>query len=189
LFRAAGPDGATPLYLRSMSEPTPRAIAGTDGAKVPFFSWDGTMITFHQNPFDENRLEVLGRPVPVQEGVYVSVDSGLPCFTSSDSSLFYLADITEDYERRLLLVDRDGTASPLIDESEYFEAPRFSPDGTKFAVGTSNRGRNIWIHDLRSGARDPIRSAVRRCPCLRVEASSPFGPLTVASSSTARATR
>ena len=47
LVRAVGVDGS-PLYLRSMREPEAEVVPGTDGAKAPFFSWDGTTIAFFQ---------------------------------------------------------------------------------------------------------------------------------------------
>ena len=46
LVREMGADNR--LYLRSMREPEAEAVAGTENALVPFFSWDGATIAFYQ---------------------------------------------------------------------------------------------------------------------------------------------
>ena len=288
LVRAVGVDGS-PLYLRSMREPEAEVVPGTDGAKAPFFSWDGTTIAFFQRgefrkvprtggastricdapallsgaswgpngvivfssgasglwkvseaggvpeplttkgeeevrhrwpqflpngetvlftvestsgfhpalvslatgeyrvldkaglgraarflssghivyaedgvlyavAFDLERLEVQGRPSPVREDVYIDPDSGLAYFTSGETSLSYVSHAGQSGEHQLLLVDRSGDAEPLVDEKDFFIAPRFSPDGMKIAVGSGNRGRDLWIYDLKTGARDRLTS-------------------------------
>lgn len=43
---AAQHDGVSRLYLRALSELEPKVLAGTDGAKSPFFSHDGEWIGF-----------------------------------------------------------------------------------------------------------------------------------------------
>ncbi|MEO8053666.1 MAG: protein kinase, partial [Acidobacteriota bacterium] len=45
-FTAAGPDGRTKLYVRSLDSLDPKALPGTDDADAPFFSPDGRSIGF-----------------------------------------------------------------------------------------------------------------------------------------------
>ncbi|MBK9063906.1 MAG: serine/threonine-protein kinase [Acidobacteria bacterium] len=45
-FTAAGPDGHTKLYVRSLDSLEPKALPGTDDADAPFFSPDGRSIGF-----------------------------------------------------------------------------------------------------------------------------------------------
>ena len=108
--------------------------------------------------FDSERLEIQGRSVPVLEGVYIEPDSGLAYFTSSETSLSYVSDPGPRGEHQLLLVDRSGAAEPLVDEKDFFRSPRYSPDGTKIAVGSGNQGRHLWVYDLQTGARDRLTS-------------------------------
>jgi serine/threonine-protein kinase len=108
--------------------------------------------------FDSERLEIQGRSVPVLEGVYIEPDTGLAYFTSSETSLSYVSDPGPRGEHQLLLVDRSGAAEPLVDEKDFFRSPRYSPDGTKIAVGSGNQGRHLWVYDLQTGARDRLTS-------------------------------
>src|SRR5262249_30915394 len=57
--------GANSLYIRSMNEFEPRALAGTEGAVAPFFSPDGQWIGF----FDATRL----KKMPTQGGPVVEL--------------------------------------------------------------------------------------------------------------------
>ncbi len=53
LLAYVAPDGgSTRLVVRAMADPTPRALAGTDGARLPFFSPDGQWVGF----FAEGKL-------------------------------------------------------------------------------------------------------------------------------------
>jgi serine/threonine-protein kinase len=108
--------------------------------------------------FDLDRLEVIGRSVPVLEGVSVGriPDVNMPGSVaefglSGNGTLVYL--FGNDTDRTLVLVDRRGGERPLVDERRGFDAPRFSPDGRSVAVRVNDQaGFNVWRYELNRGA-------------------------------------
>jgi Tol biopolymer transport system component len=97
-------------------------------------------------PFDAERLEVVGVPVPVLDGVLTS-NLGLAVYsTTSSGSLAYVpGDIAENH---LVLVDRNGRTEPLTKEPGVYKHPRFSPDGLRVAADVRvGAHQDIWIFD------------------------------------------
>ena len=110
-------------------------------------------------PFDPVRLEVTGTATAVVDGVHTSPTSGLAYFAvSSTGTLAYLPGRQAEVERQLMLVDRQGVGTPVVDERGNFLSPRFSPDGTKVAVErvVGSKRRTIWVFDLVSGVRNRL---------------------------------
>jgi hypothetical protein len=109
-------------------------------------------------PFDVERLEVSGGPIPVIEGVQRGVrgsegQGGSANYdVSSNGTLVYVPDfaLAFDVPRRLLSVDLSGHAVPLIDDERDFWRPRISPDGSRVAVEVlrPNSSPQVWIVDL-----------------------------------------
>jgi len=107
-------------------------------------------------PFDPVRLEVTGTPISVLEGLHTSPTSGLAYFAVSNTgALAFLPGGQAEVERQLMLVDRQGVGTPVVDERGIFLSPRYSPDGTKVAVELFEESgrRTIWVFDLISGSR------------------------------------
>ena len=107
-------------------------------------------------PFDPVRLELKGTASSVLDGLYTSPTSGLAYFAVSNTgTLAFLPGSQAEVERQLVLVDRQGVGTPLVEERGNFLSPRYSPDGTKVAVGRlmGSGRREIWVYDLMSGAR------------------------------------
>jgi serine/threonine-protein kinase len=109
-------------------------------------------------PFDPARLEVKGTPRSVLDGVRVSSTSGLAYFAVSNTgTLTYLPGRQAEVERQLVLVDRQGVGTPIVDERRNYSSPRFSPDGTGVAVkvfrSLGSGPGDIWVYDLTSGTR------------------------------------
>jgi Tol biopolymer transport system component len=75
-------------------------------------------------------------------------------FSDTGTAVYLPAD--ERGWRRLVMVDLNGRADPVFEESTPFSDnadPRFSPDGSKIALSES--AGPIWVIDLESGA--PIK--------------------------------
>ena len=101
-------------------------------------------------PFDVDRLEVTGNPVPLIEGVSVKT-SGAANFSISDNGrlVYTLGGAGGGVARTLVWVDRDGREEPAVAEPRTFTEFSLSPDGTRVAVrviGTD--GDDVWIFDL-----------------------------------------
>jgi serine/threonine-protein kinase len=68
--------------------------------------------------------------------------------------MVYVPASTGATERTLLRVDRDGSATSLLDARLAYEDPSISPDGRRVALTiATTTGRDIWIVDLERGTR------------------------------------
>ena len=103
-------------------------------------------------PFDQERVQTLGTPVPVVEGVRLDSGLGAQFAISDDGSLAYVPVGASGRERRILTVDRNGReAFAGVDGS--FESLDLSPDGRHLLLGTSTASGNadVWVSDLNRG--------------------------------------
>lgn len=96
--------------------------------------------------FDLDRLELTGRAVTVAEEVSGGTADQYPQFDVSDQGhLVYVP----AQPRELVMVDRTGRTSPIIEETRFYHSPRFSPDGRRIAMDiTDDSGRDIWVLDV-----------------------------------------
>ena len=105
-------------------------------------------------PFDDDRLELTGAPIPVVP------EAGSSAW-STDGTLVYTsgagADVTET-PRTLVWLDRDGREEPVSAATRGYSTPRISPSGDRVAVEvTSADGAAVvFIHDLARGASNPL---------------------------------
>ena len=113
------------------------------GHLVYFF--EGTLLAV---PFDVEKLEVTGGPVPMTEGIStVDASPAAPFSVSDTGSLVYLAG---NFSRRRVLVwvDRQGNEEVLKAEPRSgYNQLRISPDGSSVAVTDVNT-RDIWSWDF-----------------------------------------
>jgi serine/threonine-protein kinase len=110
---------------------------------------------------DYGRREVRGRPVPIVDGVRRAVrgstgQAGSANYdVSASGTLVYVpATPPAEVSRRLLAVDREGRAEPLVVEERAYGRPRISPDGTRVAVEVG--GAQIWVVHVNSGSAAPL---------------------------------
>ena len=107
--------------------------------------------------FDLGRMEVIGGPVSVVEGVERANgpqrNSGTGHFSvSAEGNLVYVEGGTAlGLERTLALVDRNGSSERLNLPPNQYISPRLSPDGRRLAVQTGGDGFVIWTYDLSRG--------------------------------------
>jgi len=103
-------------------------------------------------PFDLDRLEITGRPVPVLEGIASTSGTGGANFAVSDTgTLVYLAGQGTGNEVPMVWLDRTGKTVPLRTTPADWGGARFSPDGTRLAMdimGAAGGGsRDVWVYD------------------------------------------
>ena len=112
--------------------------------------------TLFSVPFDAERLELRGSPVPIIEGVLVSPTTGGAQFSIADSgTLLYLPGKSLRTELPVTWMEQSGKTSTLRTEPADWSSPRFSPDGRKLAMTIgSGAAADIWIYEW---ARDTIR--------------------------------
>ena len=107
--------------------------------------------------FDLSRLEVVGGPTPIVEGVRRGGGGGNPATAhfsiSATGSLVYIpgpASFTGSAAQRdLAFVDRNGQVVPLKLPPGPYEVPRISPNGARVAFGSDDgKEANVWIYEL-----------------------------------------
>ena len=105
-------------------------------------------------PFDLERLEVAGEPVPILEGIRYY--GGLDYALSPSGTLIYVPD--REYSYNLVWVDRTGTESPVTQEKREYAAPRISPDGQQVIVQMRKTGppSGAVIYDLKRDSFSPL---------------------------------
>jgi protein kinase-like protein/WD40 repeat protein len=110
--------------------------------------------------FDLARMDVVGNPVPVIEGVArADLGNNLTAVTQFSSAengtLIYVSGAVSPsmMTRDVVFVDRQSLAvQPVKLPPALYEYPRLSPDGRSLAVGTDDGNEAIiWVYDL-SGA-------------------------------------
>jgi eukaryotic-like serine/threonine-protein kinase len=101
--------------------------------------------------FDVERLEVLGQPRAVVDGVFRSAGAGGAYFAPSSAGT--LVFVLGGHARTLVRVEKNGRRTALLDERRGFRIPRISPDGRYVAVTIDPRPSQVWVYDLarRSG--------------------------------------
>jgi Tol biopolymer transport system component len=108
--------------------------------------------TLFAAPFDLDRLEIAGRPVPVLEGIDTYSGVGGANFAVSDiGTLVYLAGQGVGNEAPMVWLDRTGRTVPLRTTPADWGGPRFSPDGTRLAMdimgAAGGVSREVWVYD------------------------------------------
>ena len=106
-------------------------------------------------PFDQDRFEIVGTPVPVVDGVRVETagdDGGAVQYAiADDGTLVYLPGGVADGDHTLVLADRQGTVTAVPVRSATYVYPRFSPDGTRIVVQIdTGNGSDIFVYELPS---------------------------------------
>jgi serine/threonine-protein kinase len=115
-------------------------------------------------PFDVDRLEVKGTPVPVLEGV-----SWFPFFGSADfalsnsGTLVYVPSRGQEEITSMVWVDRKGSVTPVLGApARAYSSPSLSPDGGRIAVSGIQADESTWdifVYDLTRESLQQITSA------------------------------
>ena len=156
LFVIEGYDGSAADQLAVLAldtgEVTRLGLAGTQPQYVStghlvYAVGDGSV---RAAPFDVERLEVTGNPVPILEGVVVKNTGGAANFSiAANGRLVYASGAGSGGERSLVWVDREGREEPLAAEPGSYTTPRVSPDGTRVAVDRQQGGnRDVWVYSI-----------------------------------------
>jgi len=108
-------------------------------------------------PFDLQRLELTGDPVPVLEGIRRYVDAARDYALSQSGALIYVPE--HEYRYSPVWVDRRGTETLVTRERRAYAAPRISPDGKQvlFTMRTTGGGSGTVIYDLERDSFSPLK--------------------------------
>ena len=163
------PGGRAVLFtVESASTPDTDEIAALDletgeqrvvvrGGSHPRYLSSGHLVysfedTLRAVRFDPARLEVLGDPIPVLEGVTGTPNAsgrGANVDISDDGTLVYQWDPEgAAASRTLVWVDRNGQEEPIPMTPRAYRLPQLSPDGRRLAVDTDGVDANLFLYDL-----------------------------------------
>ena len=98
--------------------------------------------------FDLDRLEVVGSPVPVLEGVQTRPSGAAAFGIASNGTLAYIERGGAEEDRTLAWLDRQGRETPLALQAGYYVSFALSRDGSNVALTrNSNVGNQseIWV--------------------------------------------
>ena len=115
----------------------------------------GVAGTLRAVAFDLGRLEVVGTPAPVLEGVVTTASGAADVAVAANGSLVYVPGEAGGGGRQTVVsVDRQGRASPLpgLPPDSYRDV-RVSPDGTRLALATQD---DVWIYDFARATRSRL---------------------------------
>jgi serine/threonine-protein kinase len=105
--------------------------------------------TLYAVPFDLDRLEVRGVPVPVLDGISFDPLRGFAQFDISRNGLILSRKGRGTLLRTIRWVDGAGKTTPLRTQPANYQFPRISPDGNRLAVAVVEGGKSdIWVYDL-----------------------------------------
>ena len=110
-------------------------------------------------PFDRDRLETVGNPAPVVEGVRVEGGGSVQYAVADNGTLVYIpGEASTGRTRSLLWVDRGGSAQPLAVPPRDYQDLSLSPDGSRAALAIAGMADNagVWVADLARGTLHPI---------------------------------
>jgi serine/threonine-protein kinase len=157
LFTANGrPDGFEQADVVVQSLPNgPRKILVRGGAYYGRYLPSGHLVYVHNDvmfaaPFDLDRLELAGPPVPALEGVTLLTPVGAAEVAFSDAgTVAYLSLPTTNYmDAPIDWIDRSGTVKPLRSVPARWFYPRFTPDGRQIAFTLFDGTQyDIWTYD------------------------------------------
>ena len=114
--------------------------------------------TLYAVAFDLERLQPIGQPVPVIEGVMTNdTISGAQFSVSDTGTLVYLPGTGATSEAPAMsLLDVSGKLTPLLPSGRNWGSPRFSPDGSKLALDILDGSPDVWTFDLKRGSLDRL---------------------------------
>ena len=103
----------------------------------------------HAVAIDTSRWEVRGSPVAVVEDIVTEPADGLTPYAISDNgTLVYLQGRAQRYRRQVVVFDRRGRETPLLESGPY-SFVRASPTGEYVALSAYGANVRTWLFDLR----------------------------------------
>ena len=95
-------------------------------------------------PFDLNRLEAVGTPVPVLEQLATTAQGAVDAVIAANGTMAYVPGGTQD---TVVWVDRQLREEPTRIPPGAYLYPRLSPDGQKVAL-SAERANDVWVYDF-----------------------------------------
>ena len=153
LFSVVGPSvGESQIAVLSLDTGEQKVLVR--GGSYPVYSPTGHLLYGVEGDlwavgFNLSRLETVGNPVPVQEGVLTKGRGAANFSLSGNGSLIYVPGGAQvGGTRSLVWVDRMGREDALTIEPSSYAYPRISADGTRVVLDDRNADGDLWVWDL-----------------------------------------
>ncbi len=151
LFTIASNNGPLTAILSLVSNEWRTVLDNAESARYVqaghlVFAQSGVLLAVQ---FDLARLDTRGSPVPILERVsHLSGLGGAHFAVSDTGTLAYRPADAGATNKTLVWVDRQGRATPIVDDPAPYAGPRVSPDGRQIAVTVTP---DIWVYDVERG--------------------------------------
>jgi eukaryotic-like serine/threonine-protein kinase len=153
------PDNFVHVGSLDSAEVTRLVIADSRALYAPgylLFIRDATLVA---QPFDADRLQTTGEPVPVAEDVRVNSDNGRAAFSASASGVLVYRTGVALLPVQLAWVDRSGKDIGKVGQPKAYRGIDLSPDGQRIVLhlhepisGTvTPGGGGLWLLDTTRG--------------------------------------
>jgi eukaryotic-like serine/threonine-protein kinase len=151
-LRAGGPTGSGRIGVLDLRTGA-RKILVRDGFYGRYVSTGhlvyGVSGTLRAVPFDLDRLELAGTPIPLGEPVLMTPFGGVLDFDiSQNGTMVYTPAGTRAAARTLVWVDRQGLEEPIKAPVRAYTYPKLSADGTRLALDVRDQDNDIWVWDF-----------------------------------------
>src|SRR5437667_5359869 len=105
--------------------------------------------TLFAAPFDLDRLEMTGQPVPIVESVAANRFGAAQFAVSANGMLVYLPGQSGGGDTvPIAWMDRAGKTTPLRATPANWSNPAFAPDGRRLAVDIfDGQQTDVWVYD------------------------------------------
>ena len=131
----------------------PRKILLRGGYFYGRYLPSGHLVYMHEStlfaaPFDLNRLELAGPPVPVVDGVTVNRLTGAQFAVADNGALVYFqGQGADEVEAPISWMDRQGRVTSLRAMLANWTNPLFAPDGRQLAMDIDDgRQTDVWVY-------------------------------------------
>ncbi|GMR22360.1 MAG: hypothetical protein BMS9Abin37_0705 [Acidobacteriota bacterium] len=103
-------------------------------------------------PFDLNRVEMVGAPVKVFEGVRIEAGGAVQFDIAANGAAVYVANAPSRARRTLVWVDREGREEPVSVPRRTYRSVSIAPGGNRIAIeATVGSGlEDLWLYDVPS---------------------------------------
>jgi eukaryotic-like serine/threonine-protein kinase len=108
--------------------------------------------TLFAAPFDPRRSQITGQSAPALDDVRTELDGGsMDLSVSGDGLLAYIRGSLSGDDNRVVWVDRQGRAEPLMDARGAFASAGLSPDSKRLALTITGPNDQLWLYDFARG--------------------------------------
>ncbi len=101
-------------------------------------------------PFDAEKVQITGTPLPVLDGGMLNPFSGTANFEVSRTGILIYTPVGPAGTNNVGIwwMDRQGKSTPITTENKPYDNPKLSPDGTRIALTLRAANDDIWVYDI-----------------------------------------